>query len=110
MVKIRRTELRSRPRGRCEARGACSELKRQAMHLEFSRTEASMISQLKRYGVQILLKAGHTEADTARLAEVSLRTVRRVAEEPDVEHVDDTGERARRRIGRPSPPSSPSRP
>jgi len=102
MAKNRRTELRSRPRGRCEARGACSELKRQAMHLEVSRTEASMISQLKRYGVQILLKAGHTEADTARLAEVSLRTVRRVAEEPDVEHVDDTGERARRRIGRPS--------
>lgn len=102
MAGKRQTAYRAGARGRGETRGAGSELKPETMHLEVSRTEASMISQLKRYGVQVLLKAGHTEADTARLAKVSLRTVRRVAEEPDVERVDDTEERARRRIGRPS--------
>lgn len=61
-----------------------------------------MINQLTRYGVQILLKAGHTEADAARLMTVSLRTVRRVAREPDVQRIDDEAERSRRRIGRPS--------
>jgi hypothetical protein len=36
------------------------------------------------------------------MAKVSRRTVRRVAEEPDIERVDDEEERARRKIGRPS--------
>ena len=33
-----------------------------------------MITQLKRYAIQILLRAEHTQPDTARIAEVSLRT------------------------------------
>jgi hypothetical protein len=37
-----------------------------------------------------------------RFAKVSRRTVRRVAEEPAIERVDDEEERARRKIGRPS--------
>jgi transposase len=64
--------------------------------------EASMIPQLKRHEIQILLKAGHTQEDAARIAAVSLRTVQRVCEEPAVQHVDDGQERTRRRIGRPS--------
>lgn len=67
-----------------------------------SAMEAPMITQLKRHEIQILLKAEHTQKDTARIAKVSLRTVRRVAEEPEVEHVDDEQERERRAIGRPS--------
>ena len=67
-----------------------------------SAMEAPMITQLKRHEIQILLKAEHTQKDTASIAKVSLRTVRRVAEEPDVQHVDDEQERARRAIGRPS--------
>jgi transposase len=61
-----------------------------------------MINQLKRHEVQVLLKAGHTQKEAARIAKVSLRTVRRVAEEPPVEQVDDGKERLRRAIGRPS--------
>jgi transposase InsO family protein len=61
-----------------------------------------MIQQLKRHEIQILLKAGHTQEDAARIAAVSLSTVQRVSGEPGVEHVDDEAERARRKIGRPS--------
>jgi len=71
-------------------------------HDEASTVEASMINQLKRHEIQVLLKAGHTQPDAARIAKVSLRTVQRVVIEPEVETVDDDKERARRRIGRPS--------
>ena len=64
--------------------------------------EASMIPQLKRHEIQVLLKAGHTQEDAARIAAVSLSTVQRVSGEPGVEHVNDEEERARRKIGRPS--------
>jgi len=57
---------------------------------------------LKRHEVEILLKAGHSKAEVARLAEVSLRSVNRIAEEAPVVHVDDAAEREKRRIGRPS--------
>ena len=67
-----------------------------------SAMEVPMIDQLKRYEIQILLKAGHSQTDTSRIAKVSLRTVQRVAEEPEVEHPDDGKERTRRMIGRPS--------
>jgi transposase len=57
---------------------------------------------LKRHEVEILLKAGHSKAEAARLAGVSLRSVNRMAEEAPVVHVDDAAEREKRRIGRPS--------
>ena len=57
---------------------------------------------LKRHEVEILLKAGHSKAEVARLAEVSLRSVNRIAEEAPVVHIDDAAEREKRRIGRPS--------
>jgi len=69
---------------------------------ETSVSEATMIPQLTRHKIQVLLEAGHSRAETARLVKVSRRTVRRVAEEPGIEHVDDEEERARRKIGRPS--------
>jgi transposase len=65
-------------------------------------SEVTMIPQLTRHKIQVLLEAGHSRAETSRLAKVSRRTVRRVAEEPGIEHVDDDQERARRKIGRPS--------
>ena len=68
---------------------------------EASLREASVITQLKRHEIQILLGAGHTQAETARIAKVSLRTVKRVAAEPKVHQVDDGAERTRRGIGRP---------
>jgi transposase len=64
--------------------------------------EVPMIPQLKRFEIQVLLKAGHSQAETSRIAKVSLRTVGRVWEEPVVEHSDDREERTRRGIGRPS--------
>jgi transposase len=57
---------------------------------------------LKRHEVEILLKAGHSKAEVARLAGVSLCSVKRMAEEVPVVHVDDAAEREKRRIGRPS--------
>ena len=57
---------------------------------------------LKRHEIQVLLKAGHSQLEVARLAGVSRRSVQRIAEETAVEHVDDAGERRQRGIGRPS--------
>jgi len=67
-----------------------------------SRTEVPMIAQLKRFEIQVLLKAGHSQVEVSRIAKVSLRTVQRVLEEPDVDHSDDKMERMQRGIGRPS--------
>ena len=49
-----------------------------------------------------MLAAGHDQIEVARLAGVSVRSVRRIAAESPVEYVDDRQERAERRIGRPS--------
>ena len=57
---------------------------------------------LKRHEVEILLKAGHPKTEIARLSGVSLRSVKRIAQESPVLHVDDVAERAKREIGRPS--------
>ena len=57
---------------------------------------------LKRHEVEILLKAGHRKAEVARLTGVSLCSVKRIAQEGPVMHVDDAAERAQRRVGRPS--------
>ena len=61
-----------------------------------------MVPLLVRHEIQVLLKAGHSQADVARRTDVSLRTVRRVVADAPVEHVDDQAERQSRRIGRPS--------
>lgn len=57
---------------------------------------------LKRHEIKVLLKAGHSRAEVAKLAGVSVRSVNRVAKEGDIEQVDDVAERVRRGIGRPS--------
>jgi hypothetical protein len=49
-----------------------------------------------------LVKAGHRKTEVAGLTGVSLRSVKRIAEESPVVHVDDVAERGKRRIGRPS--------
>lgn len=61
-----------------------------------------MIEMLKRHAIQVLQQAGHEQAEIARLVGVGVRTVRRVEAEPDVTHIDDATERARRAIGRPA--------
>src|SRR5262244_2494965 len=61
-----------------------------------------MLSMLKRHEVEILLKAGHAKAEVARLTGVSLRSVKRIAQEEAVVHVEDKAERNQRQIGRPS--------
>ncbi len=57
---------------------------------------------MKRYEIQVLLRAGHSQAEVARLAGASERTVRTVAREAEVTSIDDGLERRRRAIGRPS--------
>jgi hypothetical protein len=57
---------------------------------------------LKRHEIEVLLKAGHAKIEVAGLAGVSLSSVKRIAEEAPVVHVEDAAERVRRRIGRPS--------
>ena len=60
------------------------------------------MGMLKRHEIKVLLKAGHSRAEVAKLAGVSVRSVKRVAKEGDIEHVDDAAERIERGIGRPS--------
>jgi len=57
---------------------------------------------LKRHEVEILLKAGHQKTEVVRLTGVSLCSVKRIAKESPVAHVDDVAARAKRQIGRPS--------
>jgi transposase len=61
-----------------------------------------MLAMLRRHELEILLKAGHSKTEVARLSGVSLRSVKRIAEERPVEHVEDARERAKRQSGRPS--------
>ena len=57
---------------------------------------------LKRHEVEISLRAGHRKTEVARLTGVSLCSVKRIAQESAVVHVDDAAERVKRQIGRPS--------
>lgn len=61
-----------------------------------------MIGMMKRFEVQVLLRAGHTQADVARRLGLSERSVRTIAREEPVESVEDDVARRQRRIGRPS--------
>jgi transposase len=61
-----------------------------------------MIPLLLRHEIQVLLRAGHSQVDTAKRAGVSLSTVRRVIAEAAVTHADDETERRARNVGRPS--------
>ena len=44
---------------------------------------------LKRHEVEVLVKAGHGKTEVARISGVSLRAVKRIAQEEPVVHVDD---------------------
>lgn len=57
---------------------------------------------LKRHEVQVLLKAGHSQVEVAKLTGTSLSSVKRIAGEAAVDHVENAAERERRGIGRPS--------
>lgn len=61
-----------------------------------------MLGMLKRHEVQILLAADHTQAEVVRLTGASERSVRRIAEEPPVAHVDDGAARKEAGVGRPN--------
>jgi transposase len=61
-----------------------------------------MLGMLKRHEIEVLLEAGHAKIEVASLAGVSLSSVKRIAEEAPVVHVDDAAERVKRRIGRPN--------
>jgi transposase len=61
-----------------------------------------MHGMMKRYEIQVLLRAGHSQAEVARLTGVCERTVRSVAREAEVRSIEDGLERRRRAIGRPS--------
>jgi transposase len=61
-----------------------------------------MIDMLKRHEIQVLRRAGHTQGDVAKLAGVSVRSIRGVEDEAAVSHVSNQAEREKRRIGRPS--------
>ncbi len=61
-----------------------------------------MIPVIKRHEVQVLLSAGHSHRKVAKLADVSKRTVTRIAQEPKIEGLDEMGVARDRRLGRPS--------
>jgi hypothetical protein len=60
------------------------------------------LGMLKRHEVENLLKAGHAKTEVARLAEVSLCSVRRIAQESPVVQVDDAAERTKRQSAGPA--------
>ena len=74
----------------------------QADNMKRTRQREEMLPLLKRHEVQVLRRAGHSQAEVARIAGVSTREVRRIDEEVRVTHADDAAERKRRGIGRPS--------
>lgn len=57
---------------------------------------------VRRHEVQVLLRAGHSRAETAKQVGVSQRSVRRVAAEPPIQSLDTAAERTKRGVGRPS--------
>jgi transposase len=61
-----------------------------------------MIDMLKRHEIQVLRRAEHTWSEIAALSGVSEKTARRIAAEDPVSNVDNTAERSRRQVGRPS--------
>jgi hypothetical protein len=61
-----------------------------------------MWTMFKRYGVQLLLRAGVAQAEITRVAGVSERAIRRIRDEPPVETTDDRAARQARAIRRPS--------
>jgi len=61
-----------------------------------------MHSQLTRLSVQSLLGAEVRQLDIVEQCHVSERTIRRIAKEEPVKHVDDAAEARKRRVGRPS--------
>jgi transposase len=61
-----------------------------------------MIDMVRRHEIQVLRRAGHTLAETAKLVGVSQSAVQRVEAERQVTSFDAEVERERRRIGRPS--------
>jgi transposase len=56
---------------------------------------------IQRHEVQVLLRSGMSHRQVARRTGVSKRTVTRIAQESDIEVVDDRAEVQRRSIGRP---------
>jgi hypothetical protein len=61
-----------------------------------------MLPLLLRHEIQVLRRAGHSQADTAKRAGVSVDAVRRIEREVAVASADDPAERRARGIGRPS--------
>ena len=61
-----------------------------------------MLGLLKRHEVETLLKVGHKRTEIARETGISYSSVKRIAAEAAIQSLDDTAERRKRRIGRPS--------
>jgi transposase len=61
-----------------------------------------MIDMVRRHEIQVLRRAGHSLAETAKLVGVSQSSVQRVEAEASVSSFDSESEREKRRIGRPS--------
>jgi len=61
-----------------------------------------MLGMLKRHEIQVLLSAHHTQVEVVRLTGASERSVRRIANEAPVAHVDDTAARKQAGVGRPN--------
>jgi len=61
-----------------------------------------MIDMVRRHEVQVLRRAGHSLAETAKLVGVSQSSVQRVEAEAEVSSFDTEAERSKRQLGRPS--------
>jgi hypothetical protein len=61
-----------------------------------------MLPVLKRYEVQVLRRAGHSQSEVALLTGVSIRAIRRIDREGPAERVGSSSPERQRRLGRPS--------
>lgn len=61
-----------------------------------------MLEMVRRHEAQVLRRAGHKVKDVAARTRTSASTVKRVAKDAPIESFDDSAERKRRGIGRPS--------
>jgi hypothetical protein len=61
-----------------------------------------MLPMLKRYEVQVLRRAGHSQSEVALLTGVSVRAIRRIEREGPAERANGVATERRHRLGRPS--------
>lgn len=84
------------------ARGQCHEIRGGQQKRPELGQAREMLPPLTRHDIQVLRRAGVSQEKVAVITGTSIRTVRRVEDEPPVAEIEEKPERSKRRWGRPS--------